>query len=132
MYWLRHPTIRYTRSPPCGFSEVTVGPRFFFSAPAKAPRQVCACQPVAAMIWVMLAPSGRRSMSISSASVIVPLGILLALKLVPADLMAELRAEAERRLDKPPVSRVGAAVTVAIWLAAATAISWWLANLIRG
>jgi uncharacterized membrane protein YkvA (DUF1232 family) len=64
--------------------------------------------------------------------VIVPLGILFALKLVPSDLMAELRVEAERRLDKPPVSRVGAAVTVAIWLAAATAISWWLANLIRG
>ena len=34
--------------------------------------------------------------------VIVPLGILFALKLVPSDLMAELRVEAERRLDKPP------------------------------
>jgi uncharacterized membrane protein YkvA (DUF1232 family) len=64
--------------------------------------------------------------------VIVPLGILLALKLVPADLMAELRAEAERRLDKLPVSRAGAAVTVAIWLAAAGAVSWWLADLVRG
>jgi uncharacterized membrane protein YkvA (DUF1232 family) len=64
--------------------------------------------------------------------VIVPLGILLALKLVPADLIADLRAEAERRLDKLPVSRVGAAVTAAIWLAGATAVSWWLADLIRG
>jgi uncharacterized membrane protein YkvA (DUF1232 family) len=64
--------------------------------------------------------------------VIVPLGILLALKLVPAHLMADLRAEAERRLDELPVSRAGAAVTVAIWLATAAAVSWWLADLIRG
>jgi len=53
-------------------------------------------------------------------------------KLVPADLMADLRAEAERRLDELPVSRAGAAVTVAIWIAASTAVSWWLADLIRG
>jgi hypothetical protein len=46
--------------------------------------------------------------------------------------MADLRAEAERRLDKLPVSRVGAAVTATIWLAGATAVSWWLADLIRG
>jgi uncharacterized membrane protein YkvA (DUF1232 family) len=63
--------------------------------------------------------------------VIVPLGILLAFKLVPADVMADLQAEAER-LDRLPVSRAGAAVTVAIWLAAAIAVSWWLANLVRG
>jgi uncharacterized membrane protein YkvA (DUF1232 family) len=64
--------------------------------------------------------------------VIVPLGILLALKLVPADLMAELRTKAERRLDEIPVSRAGAAVTVAIWLLAAGTVSWWLADLVRG
>ena len=40
-------------------------------------------------------------------AVIVPLGILLALKLVPADVMADLRAEAER-LDHLPVSRISA------------------------
>ena len=44
-----------------------VSPSFFLSAPAKAPRTVCGCQPVAATIWAMVAPSFRRSMAISCA-----------------------------------------------------------------
>ncbi len=49
--------------------------------------------------------------------VIVPIGILLAVKLVPRDLMAELRTEAARRAK--PVSKAGLAVVVAAWTAAA-------------
>lgn len=55
---------------------------------------------------------------------IVPLGILLAIRLVPADLMAEFRAEAERR-DRP-VSRAGAMAVVAIWFVALAAVVLWL------
>ena len=47
--------------------------------------------------------------------IIVPLGILLAVKLVPVDLMDEFRAEAERRSARP-TSRAGLVFIAAIWL----------------
>ncbi|MCV9996849.1 YkvA family protein [Pararhizobium sp. YC-54] len=56
---------------------------------------------------------------------IVPLGILLAVKLVPVGLMVEFRAAAARR-ESRPVSRVGLAVIIAIWLCAAALIIWWI------
>lgn len=49
--------------------------------------------------------------------VLVPLGILLALRLIPPPLMAEFRAEAARR-DGRPISRVAALVIVALWITA--------------
>ena len=54
---------------------------------------------------------------------IVPAGIWLALRLIPPELMAELRAEAEARAK--PRSLAGAAAIVAIWLGA-VALSGWL------
>jgi uncharacterized membrane protein YkvA (DUF1232 family) len=54
--------------------------------------------------------------------IIVPLGILLAVKLVPPDLMAEFRAKAAERTR--PVSRAGLAFIVAIWIVAALALAW--------
>jgi len=56
--------------------------------------------------------------------ILVPLGILLAARLVPERLMAEFRAEAVRR-EGAPASRAGAAVVVAVWLTAAALILWW-------
>ncbi|WP_018900251.1 YkvA family protein [Rhizobium sp. 2MFCol3.1] len=46
---------------------------------------------------------------------IVPLGITLAVRLVPSDVMAELRADAAARLERPS-SRAGLIVILAIWL----------------
>lgn len=60
-------------------------------------------------------------------AVIVPLGILLTVMLIPGDLMAEFRAEAERRSERP-VSRAGASAVVALWIAAAGVLAWWLFN----
>jgi uncharacterized membrane protein YkvA (DUF1232 family) len=57
--------------------------------------------------------------------VIVPLGILLAIKLIPAGLMAEFRADAARRLEKPR-SVVAAAVIAMIWISAAALLVWLL------
>lgn len=54
---------------------------------------------------------------------IVPLGIMLAVRLVPPALMIEFRAAATAREGRP-MSRVGAAVIVAIWLAAAIFLGW--------
>jgi uncharacterized membrane protein YkvA (DUF1232 family) len=57
--------------------------------------------------------------------IIVPLGLLLVIKLIPAELMAEFRAEAARR-EGAPRSMVAAAVIAAIWLAGAGLLLWWL------
>ena len=55
---------------------------------------------------------------------VVPLGVLLAIKLIPAELMTAYRAVAVSR-DRP-VSKAGLAVIVAIWLVGALLIGWWL------
>jgi len=58
---------------------------------------------------------------------IVPAGVWLALRLIPPELMAELRTEAELR-DKPR-SLAGAAAVVAIWFGAVALFGWlWLRN----
>ncbi|TPI47675.1 DUF1232 domain-containing protein [Mesorhizobium sp. B2-9-1] len=54
--------------------------------------------------------------------VIVPVGIMLAVKLVPADLMQEFREEAVRR--EKPVSKAGLAFMIALWVLAALALTW--------
>jgi uncharacterized membrane protein YkvA (DUF1232 family) len=49
--------------------------------------------------------------------ILVPLGVLLALKLIPADVMAECRREAQAAAKTgKPVSRVAGVIIVAIWL----------------
>ncbi|BCM18647.1 hypothetical protein MJ8_24190 [Mesorhizobium sp. J8] len=53
---------------------------------------------------------------------IVPVGIMLAVKLVPADLMREFREEAMRR--EKPVSKAGLAFMLALWAMAAVALTW--------
>ncbi|MBY5837273.1 DUF1232 domain-containing protein [Rhizobium leguminosarum] len=46
---------------------------------------------------------------------IVPLGIMLAIRLVPVEVMNELRTEATGRIERPP-SRVGLIFILAVWL----------------
>jgi uncharacterized membrane protein YkvA (DUF1232 family) len=54
--------------------------------------------------------------------IVVPLGILLAVRLIPAPLMQELRAEATRR--ERPTSRAGMLVVVGVWVALTALIVW--------
>lgn len=58
--------------------------------------------------------------------VLIPLGIALAIKLVPSAVLTECRAQAQAVLvNGKPVSRIAGAVVVAIWLAlAALCIVW--------
>jgi uncharacterized membrane protein YkvA (DUF1232 family) len=58
-------------------------------------------------------------------AVIVPAVILLAVKLIPDDLMAEFRAEAVRT-EPRPASYNGAVFMVLLWLAAIALAVWWL------
>ena len=56
---------------------------------------------------------------------LVPAGIWLAVRLIPAELLAEFRAAAEAR--ERPRSLAGAAVVAAVWLALAGLAVWlWL------
>jgi len=58
--------------------------------------------------------------------VLIPLGIAFALKLVPPQVLEECRARAQESVrNKKPVSRIAAAVIIAIWLTiAALCIIW--------
>ena len=57
--------------------------------------------------------------------VIVPLGILLALRLIPSHVMADCREKANLTAGRP-ASRVAAGVFVTIWVACAVALYYWL------
>lgn len=55
--------------------------------------------------------------------IIVPLGIMLAVRLIPQPLMQEFRREAVRREDLPK-SNAGVALIAAIWIAAVALLLW--------
>lgn len=55
--------------------------------------------------------------------ILVPLGVWLALKLVPDPLMAEFRARAEA-LDERPSSRAAARGIILFWIAVMAVIFW--------
>lgn len=56
--------------------------------------------------------------------ILVPLGIALALRLIPAEAMAEGRAKADAALARPK-SYAAAIVIILVWLAAALLLSMW-------
>lgn len=55
--------------------------------------------------------------------IVLPLGIALAVKLIPPELMAEHRAAAIAA-EGTPRSRIAAAVIVGLWIAAALFLIW--------
>ncbi|MEQ1908101.1 MAG: YkvA family protein [Vicinamibacterales bacterium] len=59
--------------------------------------------------------------------IIVPLGILATVRLIPASLMLEFRAEAARR-DGRPTSRAGLIGIVCIWIIALAIAGFWLTS----
>jgi len=49
--------------------------------------------------------------------VLVPLGVVLALRMIPSEVLAECREQAEEVIrEGKPVSRVAALVVVAVWI----------------
>lgn len=58
--------------------------------------------------------------------ILLPLGIALAIRLIPDDVLAECRARAHDAFTSgKPVNRVAGAIIIAIWIAiAALAIAW--------
>src|SRR6266849_170417 len=55
--------------------------------------------------------------------IIVPIGIFLVIRLVPAEVMAEHRELAKAAQDRP-VSRGGAAAIIAVWIAVCALVTW--------
>lgn len=56
--------------------------------------------------------------------ILVPLGIMLAVWLIPSSVMGELRREAVRR--ERPTSRGGIVIVIAAWLVVAGGMAWLL------
>ncbi len=63
--------------------------------------------------------------------IVVPLGITLALRLVPPQVMTECRERASAASGRP-TSRIGAAFMIAVWLVAAAWAALLLKNLLDG
>ena len=59
--------------------------------------------------------------------ILIPLGVALVLRLLPADVVAECRAEASLRTSKP-ISRPGAVAVVLVWVVLA-GLAW---TMLRG
>lgn len=58
--------------------------------------------------------------------ILIPIGIALAIKIIPSAVLAECRARARTTLlDKKPVSRVAGAIIVCIWLAITVLFLFW-------
>jgi uncharacterized membrane protein YkvA (DUF1232 family) len=62
--------------------------------------------------------------------ILVPLGIALAIRMIPAEILAEHRQKA-RELRGKPVNRAAAVVVVAVWLALAALAAYLVAAAIR-
>lgn len=60
--------------------------------------------------------------------ILVPLGIVLVVKLIPADLMAEHRLSAANLLDRP-ASRVAGIFIICLWVLAVALSAWGLYDL---
>ncbi len=61
--------------------------------------------------------------------VLIPLGIVLARKMIPAEVLAECRERARVEIASKPVSWVGAAVVVAVWVVLAALVVGFLLGL---
>ena len=55
--------------------------------------------------------------------IIVPLGVLLVIRLIPADIMAEHRALAAAASERP-INRAAAVVIVFLWIASIAVAAW--------
>ncbi|MGZ8219310.1 YkvA family protein [Methylomagnum sp.] len=59
--------------------------------------------------------------------ILLPLGLALAVRMIPADVLAECRARARDNLaNGKPVSRSAAAVIVAVWIGLAVWGGYWI------
>ena len=64
--------------------------------------------------------------------VITPLGLALALKMIPEEVMVEARQEAEISMDKVDrLARVGTIIVVSIWILIGVLLLYWIFKVSR-
>jgi uncharacterized membrane protein YkvA (DUF1232 family) len=81
-------------------------------------KAVGVCVVAYAMSPIDLIPDFIPVLGLLDDLILLPLGLLLVARLIPADILAEHRAAAAAAAE-PPVSRSGAVAIIAIWLFAA-------------
>ncbi|WP_378952527.1 YkvA family protein [Mesorhizobium sp. ANAO-SY3R2] len=87
-------------------------------------RLAAACVAAYALSPVDLIPDFVPVLGYLDDLLIVPPGIWLVIRMIPAELMAAFRAEAAEMAVRPR-SKMGLAFIVAGWLAALTLVGWW-------
>ncbi|HMO59406.1 MAG TPA: YkvA family protein [Roseiflexaceae bacterium] len=92
-------------------------------------RIVVACVVAYALSPIDLIPDFMPILGYLDDLVLLPLGIALALRLIPADVMRESRAHAAHASQRP-TSWAAAAVIVAIWLGIAGLGLWWFIRML--
>src|SRR3954465_14319660 len=94
-------------------------------------KAVAACVAAYALSPIDLIPDFIPVLGYLDDLILLPLGILLAVRLVPPAIMAELRAEAGARHAARPVSWTGAAAIGVVWAVSLLAAAYWFARLVR-
>ncbi|MEJ6782512.1 YkvA family protein [Aminobacter sp. Piv2-1] len=94
-------------------------------------RLAAACVAAYALSPVDLIPDFVPVLGYLDDLLIVPLGIWLVIRMIPAELMAGFRAEAAA-FNARPRSMAGLAFIVALWLAAVALIGWWVVRGVGG
>jgi uncharacterized membrane protein YkvA (DUF1232 family) len=65
--------------------------------------------------------------------ILIPLGVKVALSMIPAEVMAENREKAQELIRQgKPVNRVAAVVIVVIWLLLAALVIAWMVHVFEG
>ena len=94
-------------------------------------KAVAACVAVYALSPIDLIPDFIPILGYLDDLVLVPLGIWLAIWLIPPVLLAEHRQAAMERHQPRPMSWVGAAIILGLWGLVGGVMVWWLMHEVR-
>ena len=89
---------------------------------------VAACVAAYALSPIDLIPDFIPVLGYLDDVILVPLGIALAIRLIPPALFEEHRQTASARMSVRPRSRIGAAVIITIWITLVALFSAWAAR----
>jgi uncharacterized membrane protein YkvA (DUF1232 family) len=89
---------------------------------------VAACVAAYALSPVDLIPDFVPVLGYLDDVILVPLGIALAIRLIPPALFAEHRQAASARVDGRPTSRIGAVVIIIVWISLVALFALWVAR----
>jgi uncharacterized membrane protein YkvA (DUF1232 family) len=95
-------------------------------------KAVAACVAVYALSPIDLIPDFIPVLGYLDDVIIVPLGIWLAIRLIPTSLLEAHRQAALARHQPRPVSWVGAIIILILWGVAGGVMVWWLAPYVLG